>query len=215
MFAKSLSLAVAVAALGAVAQLPTDLPFPIPTDVTVPSVPELPTGTLPSGLPTIPTVPASTSASVAASASSSAINDVSVGFATGCLATQQLKTPNITSQADADGAFQSIAKCVCNLILPMQADITRYDNQCPDPTTGKTASVDEKAQADKNFVACKAGDYATAAAAFGVSLTSGGKTWNATAPGGGAAKSSSATSVSSFAAVGLAGLVAAGFALLA
>ncbi|KAJ3150237.1 hypothetical protein HDU89_003326 [Geranomyces variabilis] len=247
MFAKSFSLVVAVAALGAVAQLPTDLPFPIPTDIAIPSVlpSDIPTGILPSGLPIFPTVSASASAAAptrAASAVSSAasraasktssaasapaatasttpmdckaFNAVTVGLATGCLTAQQAKTPNITSQADADAAFQSIAKCMCTLLLPMQADVTRSYTQCPDPATGKLPTDADKAQSDKDFATCKAGDYATVASTLGITLDgTGGKKWTATPPAG-SAKSAAASAASS-AVVGLAGLLAAGFVLLA
>ncbi|KAJ3154920.1 hypothetical protein HDU86_004439 [Geranomyces michiganensis] len=249
MFVKSLSLAVAVAAVGVVAQdilIPTDLPFPIPTDITIPSVlpsnlPALPSGfpavpTLPTSLPAVPVATASAAATRVASASTvsrsasrtssasapaatsttvdcKAMSSTASGLFTGCLSTQLVKTPTVNSQTEADAAFQSVAKCVCNLFLPIQADFTRWQNQCPDPSTGKPATDAEKASTEKSFAACKANDYVTAASSFNLTMDSGGKKWTPTPPGG-AAKSSAAGSLSS-AAISLAGLAAAGLVLLA
>ncbi|KAI8590180.1 hypothetical protein BDZ88DRAFT_415811, partial [Geranomyces variabilis] len=215
--------------------IPSVLPSDIPTGILPSGNPIFPTvsasASASAAAPTRAASAVSSAASRAASKTSSAagapaatasttpmdckaLRAVSVGLATGCYTAQQVKTPNITSQADADAAFQSIAKCVCTLLLPMQADVTRSYSQCPDPATGKLPTDADKAQSDKDFATCKAGDYATVAAALNLTLDgTGGKKWTATPPAG-AAKSAAASAASS-AVVGLAGLLAAGFVLLA
>ncbi|KAJ3162575.1 hypothetical protein HDU88_006608 [Geranomyces variabilis] len=216
--------------------IPTDIAIPsdIPSGILPSGIPIFPTvsasASASAAAPTRAASAVSSAASRAASKTSSAagapaatasttpldckaFRAVSVGLATGCLTAQQVKTPNITSQADADAAFQSIAKCICTLLLPMQADVTRSYTQCPDPATGKLPTDADKAQSDKDFATCKAGDYATVASTLGITLDgTGGKKWTATPPAG-AAKSAAASAASS-AVVGLAGLLAAGFVLL-